>query len=58
MVEWFSDFIGWTLGTSYQTSMHSVETYIYMASLIVVCVGVVVVLAEIASAIRTLVGKL
>lgn len=58
MVKWFSDFIGWTLGTSYNSSMHSVETYIYMASLIVVCVGVVIVLAEISSAIRALIGKL
>lgn len=58
MAQWFSDFIGWALGQSSQSYTHSVDTYVYMASLIFVIVGAVIVLAEIAGAIRQTLGKL
>ena len=52
MAEWLAEFLGWNLDSSYQTSVHTVSSYIYMGAIILVVVASVIVVAEMGSVIH------
>lgn len=57
MAEWLAEFLGWSLDTGYQTSVHTVSSYIYMGAIILVVVCSVIVVAEMGSVIHGIFHK-
>lgn len=52
MAEWLAEFLGWNLGSSYQTSVNTVSSYIYMGAIILIVVASVIVVAEMGSVVH------